>query len=200
MNHYIAIAGTNRQGSNNLKLVKYIQKRCSNVAAIEVMSIADLPVFYKTPDHSLPKRVVEMGERVKAADGVIISTPEYNHAVPAVLMNALEWLSYSSHPFKDQPVLIMGASYGTLGTSRAQQMLRKMLEAPELSARVMPNAEFLVGHANDAFDDQGNLADSQLADSLDRLLADFNVFVDINRDLEFKRNDALRRIQNLEKD
>lgn len=200
MNHYIAIAGSNRQESNNKKLIEYIQRRYAKVADISLMSIAGLPVFYKTPDHTIPDRVRKMGQQIAQADGVIISTPEYDHGVPAVLMNALEWLSYTIHPFKDKPVMITGASFGTLGTSRAQQMLRKILDAPELAARQMPSAEFMVGHAGEAFDDQGRLKDPELIDSLDHLFADFETLVDYNRDLEYHRNDSLQRIQRLEKD
>src|SRR5699024_9584455 len=93
--------------------------------------------------------------KIEAADGVIIATPEYDHSVPAVLMNALEWLSYARHPFVGKPVMIVGASYGTLGTSRAQAHLRRILDSPELSARIMPSSEFLLGHSLQAFDEDG---------------------------------------------
>ncbi|MFU1806244.1 NADPH-dependent FMN reductase, partial [Enterococcus faecium] len=80
----------------------------------------------------LPEIVKTVAEKIEAADGVIISTPEYDHAVPASLMNALSWLSYGIFPFVDKPVMITGASYGTLGSSRAQAHLRQILDAPEL--------------------------------------------------------------------
>lgn len=200
MNHYVAIAGSNRAGSNNKKLVKYLKHRYAKIADISIMSIADLPVFYKTADHSVPERVREMAQEIAKADGVIIATPEYDHGVPAVLMNALEWLSYTVHPFKDKPIMILGVSFGTLGTLRAQEKLRKMLDAPELGARQMPNAELLIGHAADVFDDQGQLKDPELVQSLDCLFADFETFVDFNRNLEYHHADALKRIQDLEQD
>ncbi len=120
MKHYIGIAGTNRQGSTNRRLLQFIKEHFADKAEIELMDIGGLPVFYKTPDRSVPERVTEMAKKIEASDGVIISTPEYDHGVPAVLMNALEWLSYGVHPFADKPVMITGASYGMLGTSRAQ--------------------------------------------------------------------------------
>lgn len=200
MNHYIAIAGSNRQGSTNKKLIKFIQSRYAQIADIEIMDISGLPVFYKTPDRSLPERVQKMSVQIAAADGVIISTPEYDHAVPAVLMNALEWLSYTIHPFKDKPVMIMGASYGRLGASRAQQMLRKMLDAPELAARLMPSAEYMIGNSLQSFDDHGELTEEQEIEVLDNLFADFETFVSYNNDLDYHRHDALARIKRLEQE
>ena len=90
MNKYIGIAGTNSPRSTNKKLMEYIKRHFDGQAEIELMSIADLPVFYKVPGRVLPKRVEEMDKLVDEADGVIIATPEYDHSVPAVLMNALE--------------------------------------------------------------------------------------------------------------
>lgn len=199
MKHYIGIAGSNRKGSTNKKLIEFIKERYSNdQQSIDLMSIAGLPVFYKTPDHTIPDAAHKMADQIAKADGVIISTPEYDHGVPAVLMNALAWLSYSVHPFADKPVLIIGASYGTLGTSRAQRMLRQMLEAPELGARVLSNSEYLLGHSLQAFDENDQLNEDKLIKLLDKVMADFDAFVNVNKDVKYKRSAAFERIRQLE--
>lgn len=162
------------------------------------MEIGGLPVFYKTPDRSLPAGVEQMVAKLAAADGVIISTPEYDHGVPAVLMNALSWLSYGVHPLADKPVMITGASYGMLGTSRAQMMLRQMLDSPELSARIMPSSEYIVGHSLQAFDEDGNLKEEELVDRLDGLFNDFETFVDVNKNLVYNREHAMNDIRKLD--
>lgn len=162
------------------------------------MEIGGLPVFYKTPDRSLPAGVEQMVAKLAAADGVIISTPEYDHGVPAVLMNALSWLSYGVHPLADKPVMITGASYGMLGTSRAQTMLRQMLDSPELSARIMPSSEYMVGHSLQAFDEDGNLKEEELVDRLDGLFNDFETFVDVNKNLVYNREHAMNDIRKLD--
>ena len=195
MKHYIGIAGTNRQGSTNRRLLQFIKEHFADKAEIELMDIGGLPVFYKTPDRSVPERVTEMAKKIEASDGVIISTPEYDHGVPAVLMNALEWLSYGVHPFADKPVMITGASYGMLGTSRAQLMLRQMLDSPELSARIMPSSEYMVGHSLQAFDDEGNLKAGALVNRLDGLFADFDTFVDVNKNLVYDREHVMQDIR-----
>ena len=125
-----------------------------------------------------------MADKIEQADGVIISTPEYDHSAPAALLNALEWLSFHIQPFVDKPVMIIGASYGALGTSRAQAHLRQVLDSPELRARIMPSSEFMLGHSLQAFDDQGNLTDQQKATKLDGLFKDFQVFVEITKKLK----------------
>ncbi|MCT3448712.1 NAD(P)H-dependent oxidoreductase [Limosilactobacillus fermentum] len=195
MKHYIGIAGTNRQGSTNRRLLQFIKEHFADKAEIELMDIGGLPVFYKTPDRLVPERVTEMAKKIEASDGVIISTPEYDHGVPAVLMNALEWLSYGVHPFADKPVMITGASYGMLGTSRAQLMLRQMLDSPELSARIMPSSEYMVGHSLQAFDDEGNLKEGALVNRLDGLFADFDTFVDVNKNLVYDREHVMQDIR-----
>lgn len=198
MKKYIAIPGTNRAGSTNRQLLQFIQHHFADQAAIEIMEIGGLPVFYKTPDRSLPAGVEQMVAKLAAADGVIISTPEYDHGVPAVLMNALSWLSYGVHPLADKPVMITGASYGMLGTSRAQMMLRQMLDSPELSARIMPSSEYMVGHSLQAFDGDGNLKEEELVDRLDGLFNDFETFVDVNKNLVYNREHAMNDIRKLD--
>ena len=164
--------------------MEYIQSHFAGQAEIELMSIADLPVFYKVPGRVLPPRVEEMDKLVDEADGVIIATPEYDHSVPAVLMNALEWMSYGgTHPFVGKPVMIVGASYGTLGASRAQAHLRQILDSPEMQARIMPSSEFLVDHSLQAFDEAGNLTDSEKVERLEQLFTDFETFVEISKHL-----------------
>ena len=110
-------------------------------------------------------------------------------------MNALEWLSYGVHPFADKPVMITGASYGMLGTSRAQLMLRQMLDSPELSARIMPSSEYMVGHSLQAFDNEGNLKEGALVNRLDGLFADFDTFVDVNKNLVYDREHVMQDIR-----
>ena len=127
----------------------------------------------------MPAIVSDLAQKIEAADGVIISTPEYDHAVPAALMNALNWLSYYIYPYVDKPVMITGASYGTLGSSRAQQHLRQMLDSPELKARIMPSSEFLLSHSLQAFDAEGNLKDEAQIQKLASLFQEFLTFVEI---------------------
>jgi len=112
----------------------------------------------------LPESALEIAKKIDEADGVIIGTPEYDHSIPAVLMN--------------KPVMITGASYGTLGASRAQLQLCQILNAPEIKANVLPD-EFLISHSLQAFDSNGDLVDLDVIKKLDAIFDDFRLYVKI---------------------
>lgn len=174
----IGLVGTNSSRSTNRQLLQYMSHHFVDKADIELMEIKDLPLFNKPANKELPERVKEMATKIQEADGVIIGTPEYDHSIPASLMNALAWLSYGIYPLLGKPVMITGASYGTLGSSRAQLQLRQILNAPELKATVLPD-EFLLSHSLQAFDTNGNLFDLETIQKLDAIFDDFRIFVKI---------------------
>ncbi|MCI1650487.1 NADPH-dependent FMN reductase [Bifidobacterium tibiigranuli] len=197
MLHYVGIAGTNIKRSTNLQLLQYMRRRYSKEAVIEIIDISNLPVFYKANEDHIPDTVNTLAAKIEAADGVVIATPEYDHAVPAVLSSALAWLSYHTHPFAGKPVMIVGASYGSLGTSRAQAQLRQILDSPELKASIMPSSEFLVGHSLEAFDENGNLKNSRLDDQLKGLFSDFDVFVKLTKQMIHSQRQAKEQTKNV---
>lgn len=180
---FIGLVGTNSKKSTNRQLLQYMQKHFADKADIELIEIKDLPLFNKPADMQVPDSVKEIAAKIEASDGVIIGTPEYDHSIPAVLMSALAWLSYGIYPLLRKPVMITGASYGTLGSSRAQLQLRQILDAPEIKASVMPGSEFLLSHSLQAFDKSGDLIDLETIQKLDALFDDFRLFVKITEKL-----------------
>ena len=100
----------------------------------------------------------------------------------------IEWLSYTTRPLIDKPVMITGASLGALGSSRAQAHLRQILDAP-----IMPSAEFLLGHSMQAFDEQGNLIDSEKVAELEDCFNEFVLFVEITNRLVSEYSTAKER-------
>lgn len=180
---FIGLVGTNSKKSTNRQLLQYMQKHFADKAEIELIEIKDIPIFNKPSDMQVPDIVKEIAAKIEAADGVIIGTPEYDHSIPAVLMSALAWLSYGIYPLLGKPVMITGASYGTLGSSRAQLQLRQILDSPELKASVMPGSEFLLSHSLQAFDKNGDLIDLETIQKLDALFDDFRLFVKITEKL-----------------
>ena len=189
----IAIVGTNSKRSTNRQLLQYMSKHFADKAEIELVEIKDIPMFNKPADRNVPELVSEIAQKIDAADGVLIGTPEYDHSIPAVLMNALAWLSYGIYPLLNKPVMITGASYGTLGSSRAQLQLRQILNAPEIKANVLPD-EFLLSHSLQSFDQSGDLVDLDVVKKLDAIFDDFRIFVKITEKLrnaqELLRKDA----------
>ncbi|WP_313093387.1 NADPH-dependent FMN reductase [Streptococcus parasuis] len=172
----LGLVGTNSARSTNRKLLQYIEQHFADKADIELVEIKELPIFNKPANRELPEIVKELVAKIEAADGVIIGTPEYDHSIPAVLMNALAWVSYGVYPLLNKPVMITGASYGTLGSSRAQLQLRQILNAPELKATVLPD-EFLLSHSLQAFDSNGELIDLETSQKLDAIFDAFRLFV-----------------------
>lgn len=179
MKKLIALVGTNSDESTNRKLLEYMAKHFGKEASIELMEIKGLPLFNKPKTYTVLPEIQKMADKIEQSDGVIISTPEYDHSITASLSNALAWLSYGIYPFVDKPVMIVGASYGTLGSSRAQMHLRQILDAPELKARTMPSNEFLLGQSLAAFDAEGELVYTEKVKELESIFNEFMVFMNL---------------------
>ncbi|GBG97406.1 putative flavoprotein [Lactococcus termiticola] len=170
----LGLVGTNANFSYNRKLL-WFMKDLFPFVEIEILEIAGLPLFSED-EPELPAGISAMTEQLMGADGLIIATPEYDHAVPAALKSVLEWLSWeSSHPLKELPIMIVGASLGKLGTVYAQENLRTILQSPGLEAMVMPGHQFMLSEAKTAFDANGNLVDAKTIKFLE---SSFGAFVD----------------------
>lgn len=176
-----AIVGTNADFSYNRLLLKYIQKKFSNQAEIEVCELVGLPAFCEDDDINAYPKLLEIEKKIASSDGIIISAPEYDHAIPAALKSLLEWMSYKVHPFKAKPVMIVGASYGIQGSSRAQLQLRQILAAPEIDAYVLPGNEFLLGNVAKVFDKSGDLIDKVENQKLENCFNDFLNYINLHK-------------------
>ncbi|HEM3628691.1 TPA: NAD(P)H-dependent oxidoreductase [Streptococcus suis] len=193
----LGLVGTNSARSTNRKLLQYIKQHFADKADVELVEIKDLPVFNKPANRELPESIKELVAKIESADGVIIGTPEYDHSIPAVLMNALAWVSYGVYPMLNKPVMITGASYGTLGSSRAQLQLRQILNAPELKATVLPD-EFLLSHSMKAFDTNGELIDLEISQKLDAIFDDFRLFVKMTSKLSSAKELLQKEAENFD--
>ena len=110
-----------------------------------------------------PAPVEDLRARIKAADGLLIVTPEYNYSIPGVLKNAIDWASRPpEQPFDGKPIGLMGASGGTLGTARAQYHLRQCFVF--LNGLVMNRPEVMIPQAQNKFDADGKLTDQATRD------------------------------------
>ncbi|GET16015.1 NADPH-dependent oxidoreductase [Ligilactobacillus agilis] len=176
---FVGIVGSIAEQSYNKMLLAYIAKHYQELAEIEILDIKDVPIFNESDDQTETPVIQNLVKKIKAADGVILATPEHNHTTTAAMKNVLEWLSFKVHPFQDKPVLIVGASYFSQGSSRAQLSLRQILDSPGVNALVMPGNEFLLGNVKEAFDAQGNLKDQGTVDFLESVLAKFCEWVQV---------------------
>ena len=182
----VGIVGSNAKQSYNRLLLQYIQRRFSNLFDLELLEIDQVPLFNQSHDQTDSEAIQHLNQKILAADGVIIATPEHNRTVPPALKSVIEWLSYKVHPFNDKPVLIVGASYFDQGTSRAQLHLKQIMEAPGVGAFVFPGNEFLLGDVRKAFDENGILVNSTTASYLQSVLEKFTRYVNILNKVEEK--------------
>lgn len=155
----LGIAGSLRSGSFNRMALNAATGLAPEGSTVETFDLTGIPVFNQDDDHDPPARVTEFKNSIKAADAILISTPEYNYSVPGVLKNAIDWASrpYGDSAWEGKPVAIMGASTGILGTARAQYHLRQTFVF--LNMFPVNRPEVMIGHAHERFDDDGNLTD-----------------------------------------
>ena len=160
MSRVIGIAGSLRQGSLNRALLRAAVELAPARLAIDVHELSDLPLYNGDVEAAgMPAAVAALGDAVRSADGLLIATPEYNHGVPGVLKNAIDWLSRPPRrsALEGKPVAVLGASPGMTGSARAQSQLRAAFVFTNSYA--MPQPEVIVGRAHEKFDEQGQLTD-----------------------------------------
>jgi chromate reductase len=151
MMNLLAITGALRKDSYNTQLLRAVKEFAPPEMAIEIVTLHGVPLYDGDEEdkHGVPASVKALQEKVREADGVIISTPEYNFSFPGVLKNGLDWMSRSGNPFKWKRVGVMGASEGPIGTARSQYHLRQNLVG--LEAITMPKPEIFVALAPTKF-------------------------------------------------
>ena len=169
----LGIAGSLRKDSYNRAALRNAQKLLPDGAALEIFELDGIPAYNQDEEQNPPRRVVELKERIRAADAILIATPEYNDGVPGVLTNAIDWASRlpGRSPLTLKPVALMGASLSQVGTARAQAHLRQMLS--HVNARTLPPPELLVALAQSKFDANLALVDPGATTVLTLLLQRF---------------------------
>jgi chromate reductase len=145
---------------------------------IEIHELGDIPLYNEDVEKTgVPDSIARLRAAVGKADGLLIATPEYNHGVPGVLKNTIDWLSRPPRGsvLNGKPAAIMGASPGVVGTARSQSQLRQAFTFTNTPALLQP--EVLVGKAADKFDAEGKLIDQATRDFLVVFLNQFVVWM-----------------------
>jgi chromate reductase, NAD(P)H dehydrogenase (quinone) len=170
----IALSGSLRKRSVNTGLLRAIKAANPASVFVDVVTLHGIPMYDGDveAESGKPESVKHLDGLIRAADAVIISTPEYNFSFSGVLKNATDWLSRGGSPFRWKPVGVVGAADGPLGTGRAQYHLRQNLQG--LEATVMPKPEIFVGNASAKFNSDGDLTDD---DTKARIAAWLSSFV-----------------------
>jgi len=155
----VALCGSLRKNSLNLMALNLAREALAEHADVELLQWRHLPPLDADLMASgLPGEVLELADRIAAADGIVIASPEYNFSIPGMFKNAIDWLSRCERqPFSGKPVAILSASPGFLGGARMQYDLRKVLLYVNADTLVKP--EVFIGGANAKFDEQGRCTD-----------------------------------------
>jgi chromate reductase, NAD(P)H dehydrogenase (quinone) len=170
----VGFAGSLRRGSYNRALLRAAMELAPPALHIVIHELDGIPLYNGDIEAAgSPPGVVQLRDAIRQADGLLIATPEYNHGVPGVLKNAIDWLS---RPPRDSALngkiaAVMGASPGITGTARSQSQLRQAFVFTNTYALLQP--EVLVGRAHEKFDVDGRLVHQATRDFLATFLQRF---------------------------
>jgi chromate reductase len=166
----LGIAGSLRKGSYNRSALRAAVKLVPQGAELETFELDNIPPFNSDLERELPYSVRAFKAAIKAADAILIVTPEYNYSVPGVLKNAIDWASrpYGDNSWDGKTVGVMGATPGMVGTARAQYHLRQMFVF--LNMFPVNKPEVMIADADEKFDSEGNLKDQITTQKIRELL------------------------------
>jgi chromate reductase len=172
----IGISGSLRAGSYNTMALRAAQKLAPAGMEIEIVGIEDIPMYNDDVRAAgEPAAVGALKAKIRAADALLLVTPEFNFSIPGVLKNTLDWLSRPpAPPFDGKAVAIMGASPGQVGTARVQYHLRQVFVF--MNAFVVNKPEVFINHAASKFNAQGELTDAPTAQIIGELLVSLQKF------------------------
>ena len=176
MPRILGIAGSLRRASFNAALLRAAVELAPAGTTIEIASIRDIPLYDADVEAvGMPASVLELKEKIVAADALLLVTPEYNNSIPGVFKNVIDWLSRPpadiAGVFGNLHVALIGASPGRFGTVQSQRSWLPVLRT--LRTRTWFGPPLYVSGAASVFDAQGRLIDAQVRARLTQLLQDF---------------------------
>ncbi len=176
----LAISGSLRSGSYNTALAHALRDQAPEYCSAEVATPADIPLYDgdREAASGIPDSVEALKERIVAADGLVLVTPEYNQGIPGVFKNTVDWLtrppSDVSRVFSGRPVALCGATAGGTGTRSAQYAWLPTLRT--LGTRLYSEHVLFLSHAGERFNDSGELVDEDVRERVAKFISGFAAF------------------------
>lgn len=177
----VGISGSLRKGSFNTALLRAAAEAAPSGLTVDQATIHNIPLYDGDleAESGIPEPVQKLKDRVAAADGLLLVTPEYNNSIPGPFKNAIDWMTRPPKDiprvFGSKPVAVMGASPGRAGTLLSQTawlpILRTLGTCPWFGPRL------LVSGASKVFDEQGKLVDEPVREQLRQFMAGFADFI-----------------------
>ncbi len=166
----LGFAGSLRKNSFNRSILRAALELVPGDAKLDIFDLEGIPPFNQDLESQPPDKVKEFKAKIRAADAILIVTPEYNYSMPGVLKNAIDAASrpYGDNAFDGKPVAMMGASVGMMGTARAQYHLRQCCVF--LNMYPMNRPEVMVPLANEKIDLNGRVTDPKTREKIKELL------------------------------
>ena len=176
----IALSGALRRGSFNTSLLRAAVGMAPAGVTLELRTLHGIPLYDGDVEaQGIPEAVTTLREEIRAADALLIGTPEYNNAIPGVLKNGLDWLSRPSGEgarlFGGKPTGLIGATPGGFGTVQSQDALLSVLRT--FGSDFWMAGRLMVSHAGKVFDADGKLVDDKVREQLEQFVQGFVAFV-----------------------
>ena len=188
MTRILGISGSLRAGSFNTALLRAAQQAAGEGIEFEMATLHGIPLYDGDAEAAdgIPEAVQALKAKLRAADGVLLVTPEYNNGIPGVFKNAIDWLSRTSpvgnipSVFGGRPFALIGASPGGFGTILSQNHWLPVLKT--LGVRLWAGQKLLVSRAGSVFDAEGKLVDAKVREQLAGFVQGFAGFARAARD------------------
>lgn len=178
----LGMSGSIRVGSFNSMLLRALAGAAPPPTTVDIVSIRDVPLYDGDWEaaQGIPPAVEQLKERLAAADGLLLVTPEYNNSIPGVAKNTIDWMSRPpadiARVFRGKPVAIAGATPGPGGTALSQAawlpVVRTLGMLPWFQGRLM------ISGAAKVFDSSGAMVDEAIRDRVGKFIEGFAEFAD----------------------
>lgn len=172
----LMFSGSFHSNSRSLVILKLIQSMMAEHEFL-IPSLNELPFYCEDLNKQKPDSVVALIEQVDNAEGIIVCTPEYNHSIPGVLKNAIDWMSRPAFnsPLKGKPISIITQAISPVGGARAQAHLKLVFDAT-LSV-IQPCHEMMIAGIDTVLGPEMNLEDRRVMGRLSRHVNEFVDFI-----------------------
>jgi len=175
--HLACLCGSLRQKSFNMMVLRQAMASLPAGCSAELLDWKDVPPFNADDlENGFPPSVAQLREKIRAADGVLIVTPEYNFSIPGMFKNMVDWVSRGAdQPFARKPVAIASATTGPLGGARVQYDMRRAMLF--MDALVLQKPEVYVGNAASKFNAAGECTDEPTRQFLAQQMLSFSQWI-----------------------
>jgi chromate reductase len=185
----IAISGSLRTASYNSALLRAAVDSIK-AGVIEIASIADIPLYNGDLEkQGMPKAVTELQTKFENANGILLASPEYNHGIPGVLKNTIDWLSRPPEKigrvFAGKPLAMLGATPGGFGTLNAQTNWLPIWRTLHVHLW-NEQGPFMISRAQTVFDANGKITDEKVQENLKNYIEGFVGFVAVQKEVRLK--------------